>query len=196
MALVGASHGSGATIISDGMSTVGRDPRQGPVRKMRGLIAGATTSAESWHQDDPHRREDHRPKRGSAPTGNSLGHRDQPWSCAGAGRPMPFAPVSPTGNDRLLISEQIQGRENNLKNRRDCVRTVTDDDWPIGMLPDGTLNIVSVRGAQQPSAFRSREAARPTDLTDQDLMVLLAEVISELARLQVEAWFEKAQRSV
>jgi hypothetical protein len=44
MALVG-NHGSGATIIiSDGMFTVGRDQRQGPVRKMRGLIAGATHS--------------------------------------------------------------------------------------------------------------------------------------------------------
>lgn len=28
----------------DGMSTVGRDHRQGPVRKVRGLIAGATHS--------------------------------------------------------------------------------------------------------------------------------------------------------
>lgn len=45
MALVGASHGSGATIISDGMSTVGHDQRQGPVRKTRGLIVGATHSA-------------------------------------------------------------------------------------------------------------------------------------------------------
>jgi hypothetical protein len=45
MALVGASYGSGATIISDGMFTVGRDQRQGPVRKMRGLIAGAKHSA-------------------------------------------------------------------------------------------------------------------------------------------------------
>jgi hypothetical protein len=42
MALVG-SYGSGATINhQDGQSTVGRDHRQGPVRKMRGLIAGAT----------------------------------------------------------------------------------------------------------------------------------------------------------
>lgn len=45
MALVGASHGSGATIVcNDGLSTVGRDHRQGPVRKVRGLIAGATHS--------------------------------------------------------------------------------------------------------------------------------------------------------
>lgn len=45
MALVG-TNGSGATIFSDGeVSTVGRDQRQDPVRKMRGLIAGATHSA-------------------------------------------------------------------------------------------------------------------------------------------------------
>jgi len=42
MALVG-SYGSGATINHPmEMFTVGRDQRQGPVRKMRGLIAGAT----------------------------------------------------------------------------------------------------------------------------------------------------------
>jgi hypothetical protein len=42
MALVG-SYGGGATINhQDGLFTVGRDRRQGPVRKMRGLIAGAT----------------------------------------------------------------------------------------------------------------------------------------------------------
>jgi hypothetical protein len=42
MALVG-NHGSGATINSTMAGfTVGRDRRQGPVRKMRGLIAGAT----------------------------------------------------------------------------------------------------------------------------------------------------------
>jgi hypothetical protein len=42
MALVG-SYGSGATINhQDGLFTVGRDRRQAPVRKMRGLIAGAT----------------------------------------------------------------------------------------------------------------------------------------------------------
>jgi hypothetical protein len=45
MALVG-SYGSGATINSTmGMFTVGRDRRQGLVRKMRGLIAGVTQSA-------------------------------------------------------------------------------------------------------------------------------------------------------
>jgi hypothetical protein len=44
MALVG-SYGSGATVIIRWeMFTVGSDRRQGPVRKMRGLIAGATQS--------------------------------------------------------------------------------------------------------------------------------------------------------
>lgn len=46
------------------------------------------------------------------------------------------------------------------------------------------------------SEIRSREAARPTEITEEDLRVLLAHVIAELARLQVEAWFRAAQSAV
>jgi hypothetical protein len=52
------SYGSGATINhQDGKFTVERDRKQGPVRKMRGLIAGATQAPLSWHRGDPQRRE-------------------------------------------------------------------------------------------------------------------------------------------
>ena len=79
-----------------------------------------------------------------------------------------------------------------MRNHRYGVGTMTDDGWPIGMLPEGSLN-VGVGGEQ--SVPRSGGAARPTDLTDEDFEFLLTEVISELARLQVEAWFKRARGS-
>ncbi len=81
-----------------------------------------------------------------------------------------------------------------MRNRKGVVGTRSDDNWPIGMLPDGGLNIASRGDAQ--SVLRSREAARPTSLTEGDCDVLLRAVIDEMARLQVEAWFKKALRSV
>lgn len=83
-----------------------------------------------------------------------------------------------------------------MRNLGNSVEANADDDWQIGMLPGGTLSIVGLGGARQSWAFRSREAARPTNFTDQDFKVLLAEVISEMARLQVAAWFRKARRLV
>lgn len=83
-----------------------------------------------------------------------------------------------------------------MKNHKNGVGPSTNDGWQIGTLPGGTLNIVGLGGARQPRSFRSREAARPPNLTDQDFKVLLTEVISEMARLQVAAWFRKARRLV
>jgi hypothetical protein len=80
------------------------------------------------------------------------------------------------------------------KNHGVCLGTMVNDNWPIGLLPDGTLPIVEDGCARLPS--RAREAARPPNLTDEDFKAILTVVIAEKARLQVEAWFSSARRSV
>jgi len=70
-----------------------------PVRKMRGLIAGVTHASTSWHQGDPHRREIIAQSDGRLRQARSRkGIGTNLSKIAGAGRPMPFAQVSPTGN--------------------------------------------------------------------------------------------------
>jgi hypothetical protein len=83
----------------------------------------------------------------------------------------------------------------------------------FGLLSDGSVNLASVRCgspivdrpfiklpssrdfAKHGGGLQSRGAARSPELTDEDCKILLTEVIAEMARLQVEAWFESALRS-
>jgi hypothetical protein len=78
---------------------------------------------------------------------------------------------------------------------RTSLGTMTDDNWPIGMLPDGSLNVVDatdppfeptlgVRSEEQ--SLHSREARSANDPTDLASVILPA-VLSELRRLAAES---------
>ena len=105
-------------------------------------------------------------------------------------------------NQRTDLEEPIMDKDPKKIAVAESAGTMTDDDWPIGLLPDGSLNIVDPDDPPfEPTVVDCLIEPRPpsyeaggNDSGDIDFKVWRA-LLAELRRLQAQAQCGRSERN-